>query len=192
MSDVTWQQPCQPPSPILSFGCRCPQILSCMFHLLKSSKVLSTVVSKINWTGLSNFLKTQDDFSLCHCYSHQKLHKTLIFSVSNHKQCHFYLLQEKLKRMIKVLNYSFSLQEACDLTIQKAGMGSEEHRCLMLWVWVSRATADYDGVTLMYVHKGQKLKFFHYIFCFKRGRRVRHNWATVTFTITTYHFKEEV
>ena len=169
MSDETWQQPCQPPSPIPSFGRHCPQILSCIFHLLKSSKVLSTVVSKINWAGLSNFLKTQDDFSLCHSYTHQKLHKTLIFSVSNDKRCHFYPLQEKLKRMIKVLSYSFSLQEACDLTIQKAEMGSEEHRCLMLCDWVSRATADYDGVTLTYFHRGQKLRFFHYIFCFKMG-----------------------
>ena len=127
MSDVTWQQPCQPPSPILSLGCRCPQILSCMFHLLKSSKVLSTVVSKINWTGLPNFLKTQDDFSLCHCYSHQKLHKTFICSVSNHKRCHFYLLQEKLKRMIKVLNYSFSYRKHVILLSRR-------------WGWVVRNT----------------------------------------------------
>ena len=34
---------------------------------------------------------------------------------------------------------------------------------------VTRATANYYGVTLAYLHKGQELRFFHYIFCFKMG-----------------------
>lgn len=34
---------------------------------------------------------------------------------------------------------------------------------------VTRATANYYGITLVYLHKGQELRFFHYIFCFKMG-----------------------
>lgn len=34
---------------------------------------------------------------------------------------------------------------------------------------VTRATANYYGVTLAQLHKGQELRFFHYIFCFKIG-----------------------
>lgn len=152
------------------FPRRCPQILSCIFHLLKSSKVLSTHSGKQNKLSRAlAFSQTQDDFSLCHCYSHQKLHKTLIFSVSNHKWCHFYPLQEKLKRMIKLLKV-IPFRDRKHVILLSRRQRWVVRTQVPYAVWLSfRATADYDGVTLTYFHRGQKLRFSHYIFCFKMG-----------------------